>query len=138
MDFMHNEDLGKFILRMVIGGLLIFHGLHFLTGETNQLLRLEEGIGIPGFIGYPGAVVLEIVAPILAMLGIFTRLAGAGMAVFMIFAIGLRHFNDHLYMLAPNLDAYFLERQFMYLWGAVAIMFLGSGKLGLNIGGRWN
>jgi len=137
MDFMHNEDLGKFILRMVISGLLIFHGLHFLTGETNQLTNLGV-LGIPEFIGYPGAVALEIVAPILAMLGIFTRVAGAGMAVFMILAIGLRHLNDHLYTLGAGGDAYFLERQFMYLWGSVAIMFLGSGKLGLNIGGRWN
>lgn len=136
MDFMHNEDLGKFILRMVISGLLIFHGLHFLTGETNQMTALGL-IFIPEFIGYPAAVTLEIVAPILAMLGIFTRLAGAGMAVFIIFAIGLNHY-DHFFLLGDRGDAYFLERQFMYLWGAVAIMFLGGGKLGLNIGGRWN
>ena len=136
MNFIYNEDLGKFIVRMVVPGMLIFHGLHFLTGETNQLNTLG-GVGIPAFIGYPSAVLLEVICPILVMLGIYTRIAAAGMLLFMTFVIGLVHFNDHLYTLAAGGDAYRLEVQFLYFWGSMAIVFLGGGKLGLNIGGRW-
>ena len=137
-----HPDLGKLLLRVNLGFLLIWHGLNFAEGNTNQLAALAR-IGIPGELGYPIGILLEIICPILAILGIYARLAGAGMAIFMLFAIGLNHVdNGHLFMLEANrqgfLDAYYLERQFFYLFSALAVMFLGAGRYGLNIGGKWN
>jgi putative oxidoreductase len=137
-----NPDLGKAIIRVNLGFLLIWHGLNFAAGNTNQITNLGM-LGIPAFIGWPAGYICEIIAPVAAILGIYARLAGASMAIFMLFAIGLRHLGffgseNHLFMLAPEGDAYFLERQFFFLWSAVALFFMGAGKYGLNIGGRWN
>ena len=137
-----NADLGKLFIRVNLGFLLIWHGINFAQGHTNQLAALGE-IGIPGFVGMPLGILLEIVCPILAILGIYARIAGLGMAVFMFFALALRHVsNGHLFMLEANgqgfFDAYFLERQFFFFWNALALFFMGAGRYGLNIGGRWN
>lgn len=142
MAWADNPDLAKLLIRVNLGFLLIWHGINFAQGNTNQLTALA-GIGIPGFIGYPAGIVCEIIAPICAILGIYSRLAGAAMAIFMLFAIGLNHVaSGHLFMLAQNgggfYDSYFLERQFFFLWSAVAVFFMGGGRYGLNIGGRWN
>jgi putative oxidoreductase len=137
-----NPDLGKALIRVNLGFLLIWHGLNFANGNTNQIAALGE-VGIPAFIGWPAGYICEILFPILAILGVYARIAGAGMAIFMLFAIGLRHVtNGHLFMLEANaqgfFDAYYLERQFFFLWSAVALFFMGAGRYGLNIGGRWN
>jgi putative oxidoreductase len=141
-----NVDLGKLFIRVNLGFLLLWHGQNFIQGNTNQIANLGL-IGIPAFIGWPAGVICEIVAPILAILGVYSRLAGGAMAIFMLFAIGLRHIglfgaDNHLFMGEANaqgfIDAYFLERQFFFLWSAVALFFMGAGKYGLNIGGRWN
>jgi putative oxidoreductase len=141
-----NPDLGKALIRVNLGFLLLWHGINFANGNTNQITNLGM-LGIPSFIGWPAGYICEIVAPILAILGVYARLAGASMAIFMLFAIGLRHLGffgseNHLFMGEANaqgfIDAYFLERQFFFLWSAVALFFMGAGKYGLNIGGRWN
>jgi putative oxidoreductase len=137
-----NPDLGKLFLRVNLGFLLIWHGINFAQGHTNQMAALGE-IGVPTAIGFPLGIICEIICPIAAILGIYSRLAGLGMAVFMLFAIGLRHVaNGHLFQLEANaqgfFDAYMLERQFFFLFNALALFFMGGGRYGLNIGGRWN
>jgi putative oxidoreductase len=142
MAWADNPDLAKLFIRVNLGFLLIWHGINMAQGHTNQMAALGE-IGIPAAIGFPLGIICEIIAPIMAILGIYSRLAGLAMAVFMLFAIGLRHVaNGHLFMLEANaqgfFDAYFLERQFFFLFNALALFFMGGGRYGLNIGGRWN
>jgi putative oxidoreductase len=142
LSLVDNPDLGKLLLRVNLGFLLIWHGINFSQGHTNQLDTLAS-IGIPGVIGFPLGILFEIICPILAVLGIFGRLAGAGMAIFMLFAIGLQHVSSgHLFMLEANrqgfFDSYFLERQFFFLFNALGLLFIGAGRYGLNIGGKWN
>src|SRR5689334_3068476 len=102
-----NPDLAKAFVRVTLGFLLFWHGLNFLQGgfagsTTNQLAALG-GIGIPPVIGFPIGIICEVIAPIAAILGIYGRLAGLSMAIFMLFAIGLRHLsNGHLFMLEAN------------------------------------
>ncbi len=142
MAWADNPDLAKMFIRVNLGFLLIWHGINFANGNTNQISALGE-LGIPGFIGWPAGVLCEIVAPIMVIVGVYSRLAGGAMAIFMLFALGLRHLaNGHLFMGEANaqgfVDAYFLERQFFFLFNALALFFMGGGRYGLNIGGRWN
>ncbi len=69
------EDLGKLILRISIGGLLLFHGIFKITHGIGFLHGLLEAKGWPTFLAY-GAYVGEVVAPILVILGVLTRLGG--------------------------------------------------------------
>ncbi len=141
-----NEDLGKLILRVLVGSMIVFHGLALLTGDMgipNNLVRW----GLPAQLSWIGFIV-EFVGGVGMILGVYARLGGFMLGVFMVIAIimahvGLMGSQNHLFMVANNpagthWDHYFLETQFFYLFGAFAVYLLGAGKYGLNIGGKWN
>ena len=141
-----NEDLGKLILRVLVGGLIIFHGLALATGDMgipNNLARwhLPTQLMWLGFIA-------EFGGGLAMVLGAYARLGGFLVGIFMVIAIFMAHIGlmgaqNHLFMVANNpagnhWDHYFLETQFFYMFGAFAVGLLGAGKYGLNIGGNWN
>ena len=142
--WVNNPNLAKLILRVNLGFLLILHGLDFAEGDTKDFqLAALSGIGMPGVIAFPVGLFLEVVCPFLVILGIYSRLAALGMAIFMASAIGLVNVtNGAIFQLAANKVGWFapyrLEIQFFFLWNAIAVFLFGGGKYGLNIGGRWN
>lgn len=69
------EDWGKLVLRLAIGGLLLFHGIAKLKGGISWMAGPLGAFGLPAFIGY-GVYIGEIVAPLLLIAGKWTRLAG--------------------------------------------------------------
>ena len=67
------EDTGKLVLRLTIGGLLFMHGLAKV--RDNSFVQNEVlDAGLPAFVAY-GVFVGEIVAPLLLIIGVFTRAA---------------------------------------------------------------
>jgi len=141
-----SDDLGKLILRLTLGILIVFHGLALATGDTgipNNLARwhLPTGLAWLGFI-------VEFAGGLAMVLGVYARLGGLLLGIFMIIAIfmahaGLMGSQNHLFLVAMNpagnhWDHYFLETQMFYLLGGFAVALLGAGKFGLNIGGKWN
>ena len=69
-----STDLGKLLLRIAIGGLMLFHGLNKLSG-IGGIIKSFESIGLPGFLGnliYLG----EIIAPLMLLIGFRSRIAG--------------------------------------------------------------
>jgi putative oxidoreductase len=148
LAWIDHPHLGRFLLRAMVSVLLLFHGLNFAEGDSQgiQMTALAK-IGIPSAIGLVIGYLLEIICPILALLGVYARAAALGMAIFMASAILLfwvpREGLGVFFKMSPAnmagmFNPYFLETQFFYLLGALAIVFLGAGKYGLNIGGRWN
>lgn len=129
-----NEDLGKFLLRVNLSFLLLFHGAAFMRGTTH-ILANAASIGMPAWLAWPLAAFGEFVAPILVLLGIYSRVGAFFMAGFMIVALLLVHMG-HFFGLQG--DAYRLEPQFFFLFSSLAVMFLGSGRWGLRIGGDLN
>jgi putative oxidoreductase len=77
------DDLGKLLLRLAVGGLMLFHGLHKLFGVGLSAACWWKGL--PGFIAY-GVLIGEVVAPILIILGLFTRPAALVLAFTMVVA----------------------------------------------------
>jgi putative oxidoreductase len=141
-----SEDVGKLIVRLVVSVLLLFHGYHYLYGMTNVDHRIV-GMGLPAFIGDAGQWVGEVIAPILLILGVYSRIDAILIVIFMVVAILMAHTfppNAHLLTLndarAPDTigDGYHLELQFLFMFGALSVFFFGGGKYGLNIGGKWN
>jgi len=141
-----NEDLGKLILRVTVGGLIMFHGIALATGDTGIPNRLVAW-GFPEQLMWLGFIA-EFFGGLGMVLGVYARLGGFLVGTFMVIAIimshiGLMNSQNHLFMVANNpagnhWDHYFLETQAFYLFGAYAVFFLGAGKLGLNKGGAWN
>lgn len=124
---LHNDSLGKLILRLTVGVLMLFHGVAKIMnpGTVDYIGGVVAGAGLPSFLAY-GVYVGEVVAPVMLILGIYSRYAAIIVVVNMLFAIGLMH-SGELFLLTDH-GGWRLELQGFYLFGAVAIMFLGSGS----------
>jgi putative oxidoreductase len=130
------EDQGKLILRLMLGGLMLFHGIDKVIGGIDGIMRVFQNLGLPGAVAY--LVYLgEVIAPLFIVAGYWTRLAAFLVAGNMVVAVLVRHTGD-LFTLTPN-GGYGLELQAFYLLSAVAIMALGAGRLSVGGSrGQWN
>ncbi len=130
------DDLGKLVLRLVLGILILLHGLAKLRFGIGGVEGMLAAHGMPAFLAW-GVYVGEIIAPIFLILGIYTRLGGLLVVINMVVAICLAH-TSQLTKLG-NAGGWALELQGMYLFGALAVLLLGAGAYGLGgRNGRWN
>ena len=87
------DDLGKLILRICVAGLLLVHGLSKLQNGIGFVQNQVGEAGLPSFVAY-GVYVGEIIAPVLVILGLFTRPAALIIAFDMVAAILLARRAD--------------------------------------------
>jgi len=131
------EDWGKLVLRLAVGGLLLFHGIYKVRNGVAWMAGPLSAVGLPAFLGY-GTYVGEIIAPILAMAGKFTRIAGLIMAFDLLMAIVLVQ-RDRIFSVNPQGGGLAIELETFFLLGGLAVFFLGSGRYALSKGqGRWD
>lgn len=125
---LHNDALGKLILRLAVGGLILFHGVDKLLnpGSLDWISGMLQGYGLPSFLAY-GVLIGEVLAPIMAIVGWQSRLAGLLMAGNMLVAFLLVH-TGQVFMLNDN-GGWQLELQGMFFLSALALVFLGSGRM---------
>lgn len=124
-----NADLGKLIVRLTLGGLMLFHGIAKLFGGIGGIEGMLASYGIPGIFGY-GVFIGELVAPIMVILGYYTRI-GALLIVFnMLVAIALAHGGE--LMALGRSGGWALELQGFFLFIALALVFLGPGRYKLK------
>ena len=123
------DDIGKLILRLTLGVLILLHGIAKLSGGVGGIAGMLQGIGLPAFLAY-GVYIGEVLAPILVLIGCYARV-GAGLIVAnMLFAILLAHPQDIL-KLTPN-GGWALELQGFFLFTALALVFTGPGRFAIN------
>ena len=122
------EDFGKFILRLTLGILMLFHGVEkIINPESLGFIKLQlANVGWPEVLAY-GVYIGEVVAPLMIILGILARLGGVVVVVNMIFAVVLIHANE-LISLGEH-GGWALELQGFYLLCGLVIVFLGSGRI---------
>ena len=123
------DDVGKLILRLTVGILLLMHGLNKLTGDIGYLDRMLQGIGLPGYLSY-GVYAGEIIAPVLILVGWYARVGALIVVVNMAFAIALAH-RAELFALNRS-GGWALELQGLFLLAALALVFTGPGRIGIN------
>ncbi|HEX3581075.1 MAG TPA: DoxX family protein [Thermoanaerobaculia bacterium] len=130
-------DTGKLILRFAVGGLMAFHGLSKLRHGVAWMGGPLSAHHLPAALAY-GVYLAEVVAPVLVILGIFTRPSGLVIAFDMVMALYLV-MDGRTFALDKQTGALLSELQFLYMLGGVAIFFLGSGRYALSKGkGRWD
>lgn len=122
-------DLGKLLLRLALGFLILLHGVAKLKGGVTGIIGMVEAQGLPGILGY-GVLVGEVLAPILVLLGAYARIGGLLIVINMLVAIALVHLGQ-LGQLNEQ-GGWALELQGMYLTMAAAVALLGPGKYGVN------
>jgi len=126
---MDNADLGKLILRLTLGGLMLFHGIAKLLNGIGFIEGELASHGLPTVLAY-GVYIGEILAPLMVLLGYQTRI-GALLIIFnMLVAIALVH-GHQLLALGSN-GGWALELQGFFLFTAVAVIFLGPGRYKLK------
>lgn len=126
-NVLKNDAAGKLVLRLTVGLLTLFHGVGKLLhpGSVDFIGGKLAGMGLPEILAW-GVYVGEIIAPLMIVLGIMSRLGGLLLVINMLFAIGLVHMGD-IFALSDH-GGWRLELQGFYLFGALAILFLGSGR----------
>lgn len=124
-----SSDFGKLLLRLTIGGLMLFHGLAKLNYGTSSIEGLLASNNWPNFLIY-GVYIGEVIAPILLIIGFQTRIAAFIVASTMAVAIYLVHATD-IFAIAKT-GAWAIEVQMLYLLGSLSLMFLGAGKLSFD------
>lgn len=137
MSKLRQDDLGKLLIRLSIGGMMLLHGIAKVRGGVGGIQGLLQAKGLPGFMAY-GSYLGEFVAPILILLGLLTRPAGVVLAFTMVTAIGLAHAGD-ITTLDPQTGGWVIELPMLYLVGGLALVFLGAGKYSVSRGrGAWD
>jgi putative oxidoreductase len=130
------DNLGKLVLRLSVGILMLMHGIHKLRNGVQGIVDRVAGTGLPGEFGYL-VYVGEVLAPVLVIIGLWTRPAALLMVITMIVAIWLVHMGD-LFMLTRT-GGWALELQGLFLFGSLAIALLGAGRYSAGgASGRFN
>lgn len=125
-------DVALLILRLTLGVLLLIHGLSKLPPPPEFIVGVLAKMNLPSVLAY-GVYIGEIVAPVLLIVGIWTRLAAFLVVVHMVAAVVLVLMPELLSM--GKSGGYALELEAFYLFTALALAFAGAGRY--SIGGRF-
>jgi putative oxidoreductase len=122
-------DLAKLILRISIGGMMLFHGIAKIEHGIGFIQKMVVSKNLPEFIAY-GVYIGEILVPIFLILGLFTRVSGLILAFNMLVAILLVH--SHELLALGEHGEWLIELPMLYLVGGVLIGMLGAGRYSID------
>ena len=118
------QPLALFVLRLVLGVIMIAHGYPKVTGFSH-FQAMISGMGLPGWLAYLSAAA-EFLGGILVVLGLFTRCAALAILIDLSVAIWKVHWKagllgDKGYQFPLSLVAI-----------AFALIFFGGGPMSLD------
>ena len=130
------EDLGKFLLRSTVAMLILLHGVAKIQHGIAPIIGMITKAGLPAAVAY--LVYLgEVLAPMLVLVGIWTRLAALVIAINMTVAVLLVHTSQ--FFTLTKTGGWALELQGMYFMGALCVALLGAGRFSFGgAAGKWN
>lgn len=126
---MGSDKTGKFILRVVLGVIVLLHGIGKLQGGIAPIAGMVTANGLPAWVAY-GVYAGEVIGPLLLIAGFYARVGAALIAVNMLFALFLAH-RGEVFALTPH-GAWAIETQALMLFGAIALVLMGPGKPSFN------
>ena len=119
-------DLGKLLLRVALGVLILLHGIAKLKAGPGFVMGVVAKAGLPAALAY-GVYIGEVLAPLMLIVGLWTRIAALVVAVNMLFAIYLVHMPQ--LGLLNNTGGWALELQAFYFVSALVVaMAYSKGK----------
>lgn len=123
------DDVGKLLLRISVGGLMLFHGTTKLMHGIEPIVGMVKAHHLPESLAY-GVYVGEVAAPLLILIGFWTRPAALIFAVNLLVAVWLAHRG--MVFTLNSTGGWALELQGLYIFGAAAIFFLGGGRYSVD------
>jgi putative oxidoreductase len=124
-----SDDIGKLLLRLTLGILMLFHGIAKLRHGVSGIEGLLQSHGLPAIFAY-GVLVGEVLAPLLVLLGFYARIGALIMAFTMVVAIALAH-GSQLADLGKH-GGWALELQGFFLFTAIVVSLIGPGRFAIN------
>jgi putative oxidoreductase len=128
-----STHFGLLLLRVSLGALFLLHGIHKVQTGVDGIKGMLTDKGLPALMVY-GVYIGEVLAPILIILGIATRPAALTVVFTMVIAIYVAHSGD-VFELGKHGGSK-IELQLLYLFGALTLVFTGSGKIAVRKGNR--
>jgi len=123
-----NPDIAKLLLRVSLGVLILFHGIHKVIYGIGGVKSMVVSAGLPEFLAY-GVYVGELIAPIFIILGLYARVAATVLTFNMLSAIYLAYGFSFTLSKFGGLS---WETPLLYLILSVLVILLGSGKYAVN------
>lgn len=132
----NTDDTGKLVLRAALAIMLLFHGYAKVTGGIGFIAGMLAKAGAPAALGYL-VYVGEVIAPLMILVGIFTRPAALVVVINMIVAVLLVHTSE--FFTIGKTGGWALELQGLFFFAALAVALLGAGRYSLGgATGRYN
>jgi putative oxidoreductase len=130
------EELGKCLLRSTLAILILFHGISKIQRGIGPIIGMITKTGLAPAIAYL-VYIGEVLAPILVLVGVWTRPAAFVIAINMTVAVLLVHTSQ--FFTLSKAGGWALELQCMYLVGALSVALLGAGRFSVGgPAGKWN
>lgn len=130
------NDFAKLLLRVTLAVLILLHGIAKIGGGVGHITGMLSKVGMPEAFAYL-VFVGEVVAPILVLIGLWTRPAALVIAINMVVAVFLAH-STQLFTLTKT-GGWALELQGMFFIAAVVVALQGAGRYSIGgANGRWN
>ncbi|MDA8095922.1 MAG: DoxX family protein [Betaproteobacteria bacterium] len=126
---MRFDDAGKLLLRLLVGGLLFLHGWHKIWTGPHEIEAMLAAHRLPWYLAY-GVYIGEVLAPVLLILGFYTRIGGFLVLVDLIVAVALTRGANLLHLNAHG--GWIIELEAFYGLSALAIVLLGPGRYSLD------
>jgi putative oxidoreductase len=120
------DDLGKLLLRLTLGALMLLHGISKMQNGIDPIIDAVAKTGLPPLLAY-GVFIGEVLAPLLLIAGVWTRTAALVIVVNMAVAIALMHSADMATL--SRSGGWAIELQALYLALALAVALLGPGRV---------
>lgn len=124
--FMKNinaNDVGYLLLRILFGGLLVYHGYGKLIVFTEKANVFADPFGIGRGFSLSLVIFAEFFCGIFIIVGLKVRFSAIPAAISMAVALFLIHINDLFSVKEPA---------FAYLGLSIVLIICGSGKLSLD------
>lgn len=123
------DDTGKLIIRVVLGFVMLLHGIAKLTGGIGGIQGMLGGAGLPEFMAW-GVYLGEVLGPVLLIIGFYARIGAALVAINMLMAVALAHMGQ--VFLLNDQGGWAIELQALMLFTAIGLIFTGPGRYAIN------
>lgn len=120
-----NVSAAMLLIRLSTGGLLLFHGAAKLSHGHGFIREMLAQKGMPEWL-WLGVPLTEVIAPVFLLIGVFTRMAGVGIALLMLITIFIAHMPGAFNI--TDTGGLEVELNLLYMSGALSIAFAGPGK----------
>lgn len=124
-----SPDLAKLLLRLSVGIMMLFHGIHKIIHGVGGVKALLSKAGLPEFFAY-GVYIGEVIVPIFIILGLYARIASLMLAFTMMMAMFLAYWGAFFSLGKHGAPA--IELPFLYFILSIIIFLQGSGKFAVN------